>query len=120
MLQSTARGRVAVRSDDWQRRMMMMIRMSTGALSLLALVPIGPAEAQEKRPIEVEDMFAMRSVGAPVVCVLFGENLFPVLLAGRIVLEFFLCFVVIPKDLMDVFRKCYRLSLVLAFVSSMS
>jgi hypothetical protein len=47
-----------------------MIRTSTGALLVLGLagaVGVVGAEAQEPRLIEIDDMFEVRSVGAPVV-----------------------------------------------------
>ena len=44
-----------------------MRQNSVATLLLLGLVPAASVDAQEKRPIEIEDMFAMRSVGAPVV-----------------------------------------------------
>ncbi len=37
------------------------------AMAVLGLTSAGAIEAQERRPIEIEDLFEMRSVGAPVV-----------------------------------------------------
>ena len=44
-----------------------MTHLSFGALGLLMLALAGPVDAQDKRPVQTEDMFDMRSVGAPVV-----------------------------------------------------
>ena len=44
-----------------------MTHSSFGALGLLMLALAGPVDAQDKRPVQTEDMFDMRSVGAPVV-----------------------------------------------------
>ncbi len=44
-----------------------MTHSNFGALSLLMLALVGPVDAQDKRLVQTEDMFDMRSVGAPVV-----------------------------------------------------
>ena len=44
-----------------------MTHSNFGALSLLMLALAGPVDAQDKRPVQTEDMFDIRSVGAPVV-----------------------------------------------------
>ena len=44
-----------------------MRHSSFGVLGFLVLALAGPVNAQDKRPIQTEDMFDMRSVGAPVV-----------------------------------------------------
>jgi len=44
-----------------------MTHSNFGVLSLLMLALAGPVDAQDKRPVQTEDMFDMRSVGAPVV-----------------------------------------------------
>ena len=47
--------------------MIAMRHSSFGVLGFLVLALTGPVDAQDKRPIQTEDMFDMRSVGAPVV-----------------------------------------------------
>lgn len=44
-----------------------MRRTVFGALTFLTVALTGTLDGQERRPIEVEDMFAVRTVGAPVV-----------------------------------------------------
>ena len=44
-----------------------MTHSSFGGLGFLVLALAGSVDAQDKRPIQTEDMFDMRSVGAPGV-----------------------------------------------------